>query len=137
MTSPPIRIEGYTIEELLALPDAEFQALALSGHPITFQVGTAQVLGQFSVAGHELTVELAHIDGGGDGVLPAIASLAERYARDHCLQTIQWLVYALTCARPNLDLRRILERRGFERYDRDGTPMLRLIKHVPSADDPH
>jgi hypothetical protein len=63
MTSPRITIEGYTVDELLALPEKEFHAVALSGEPITFQVGTAQVLGQFSVSPTELTIELAHIDG--------------------------------------------------------------------------
>ncbi len=28
--------------------------------------------------------------------------------------TIEWVVYAVHCASPNLKLRRVLERRGFE-----------------------
>ena|SRR5687767_1424313 len=93
----PVTIEGYTVDELLALPDADF-----------------------------------HTFGGGEGVLPAIGSLAERYARNHGLEAIEWLVHALTCAHPNLDLRRILERRGFERHDLNGTPVLRLVRRILS-----
>jgi len=62
----------------------------------------------------QLTVELAHVDGGGEGVLPTLTALLTRYARRHDCSQIQWLVHAVHCARPNLELRRVLERRGFE-----------------------
>ena len=130
MTSTPIRIEGYTVDDLLALPDAELHGLALSGKPIAFRVGTADVLGQFTVVGDRLTVELAHVDGGGEGVLPTIANLADRFARQRRLRTVEWIVHALTCASPNLDLRRLLERRGFEPHDLNGTPVLRSVRTV-------
>jgi hypothetical protein len=53
------------------------------------------------------------VDGGGEGALPALAALAHRYALREGLSTIDWRVHAVHCARPNLKLRRVLERRGF------------------------
>lgn len=58
-------------------------------------------------------MELAHVDGGGEGALPALASLANRYAQREGLQFLEWRVHAVHCAKPNLKLRRVLERRGF------------------------
>jgi hypothetical protein len=60
-----------------------------------------------------LIVELAHVDGGGEGVLPTLAALAQRYGRRRGVSQIEWFVYATHCANPNLKLRRVLERRGF------------------------
>lgn len=112
MTS--LLIEGYTPEEILALPNSELQAIVLSDEPLVFNVGSASLLGRFRVEDARLIVELAHIDGGGEGALPALASLARRYALREALASIDWRVHALHCARPNLKLRRVLERRGFE-----------------------
>ena len=78
-----------------------------------FPAGSATILGQFGVQADQLVIELAQIDGGGEGVLPSLAAVAQRYARRRKLRTIEWLVYATACARPNLKLRRVLERRGF------------------------
>lgn len=108
-----VKIEGLTIDELLAVPAADFEALVLTGEPVAFRAGTAEVLGQFEVRENRLVIELAHIDGGGEGVLPTIASLARRYAHRRSLAEIEWLVYATQCAQPNPKLRRVLERRGF------------------------
>ena len=58
-------------------------------------------------------VELAQIDGGGEGVLVSLASLARRYAKLHALSAVEWIVHAVSCAKPSLKLRRVLERRGF------------------------
>lgn len=58
-------------------------------------------------------LELGHVDGGGEGALPGLAALAARYARREHLAFIEWRVHAVHCARPNLKLRRVLERRGF------------------------
>ena len=102
--------EGYTADELLAFPDEHFRALVLTGEPLVVRIGSAEVLGQFAVSGDTLTLELAQIDEGGEGVLPA---LAERYARHQNLRFVEWRVHALHCARPNLRLRRMLERKGF------------------------
>ncbi len=58
-------------------------------------------------------IELAQIEGGGDGVLVSLASLSRRYAKMHGLVAVEWIVHAVSCAKPNLKLRRVLEGRGF------------------------
>jgi len=108
-----IRIEGMSADELLAMPTDAWTAIVLTGKPIAFRAGTAEVLGRFEVRGDCLVVELAHIDGGGEGVLPTISVIADRFARREKLREIEWRVHAVNCARPNLKLRRVLERRGF------------------------
>jgi hypothetical protein len=115
-----VLIEGLSPDQILALPAEELDALALSGEPLVFRVGTAEVLGSFRVADGALVVELAHIDGGGEGVLPVLTALAERYARREGLAALEWRVHAVRCARPNLKLRRVLERRGFQVRDVPG-----------------
>ena len=70
-----VLIEGMTPEALLSLPKEEFDPLILSGEVVTFRVGTAEIVGQFSCDGTRLRIELGHIDGGGEGVLPTIASI--------------------------------------------------------------
>jgi hypothetical protein len=107
-------IEGLTPEQILGLPAEELDAFVLCGEPLVFRVGTAQVLGRFRVSDDVLVVELAHIDGGGEGVLLTLAVLAERYARREGLRALEWRVHAVHCARPNLKLRRVLERRGIQ-----------------------
>ncbi len=67
-----VRLEGLSIDELVALPDDEFEGLILTGRPVTFRAGTAEILGQFELVKSRLVVELAHIDGGGEGVLPTL-----------------------------------------------------------------
>lgn len=108
-----IRIEGYTPDEFLAALDEEAENLIFSGEPLAFRVGTATILGQFGIEVDRLVLELAHIDGGGEGVLPSLATLAQRYAQKKQLHAVEWLVYATSCAKPNMKLRRVLERRGF------------------------
>ncbi|MEO6278694.1 hypothetical protein [Roseateles sp.] len=107
-------IEGYTPDEILAMPNEELRAIVLSDEPLVFKAGSANLLGRFKVEGGGLVMELAHVDGGGEGALPALASLARRYAVREQLSSIDWRVHAVHCARPNLKLRRVLERRGFE-----------------------
>ena len=63
-----IRIEGYTPEELLAALDEETEAVLFSATALVFRAGSATILGQFSVQGDRLVVELAQIEGGGEGV---------------------------------------------------------------------
>jgi hypothetical protein len=106
-------IEGYTPDEILALPNAELQAIVLSDEPLVFRAGSANLLGRFRVERQTLIMELAHVDGGGEGALPALAALARRYAIREGLEAIDWRVHAVHCAKPNLKLRRVLERRGF------------------------
>ncbi len=109
----PLLIEGYTPDEILALPDTEIEALVLHGDPVVIRAGSAEVLGRFAVLGDRLVIELAQIEGGGEGVLPALWLLAKQYANRRQLAAVEWIVHAVHCARPNLKLRRVLERRGF------------------------
>ena len=107
-------IEGYTSEEILALSNAELNGIVLRDEPLVFRAGSANMLGRFRVEGRVFLMELAHIDGGGEGALPALASLARKYAAREGLGAIEWRVHAVHCAKPNLKLRRVLERRGFQ-----------------------
>ena len=115
-----IDIEGYTPDEILNLPDEQLEAFVLSGRPIVFRAGSAEILGEFKIKGESLSVELAHIDGGGEGILPALTSLAHRYAKKRGLKKVEWIVHALKCAEPNLKLRRVMEKRGFQIVDIEG-----------------
>jgi hypothetical protein len=113
MQREPVLIEGCTVNEMLSLLE-EQEALVFSGRPVVFRVGSARILGQFSLpSSGPLVLELAQIDGGGEGVLPTLAALAQRYARKRGVREVEWLVYATNCAEPNLKLRRVLVRRGF------------------------
>lgn len=118
---PELLIEGLTPDEILALPDDQLEALVLRGEPLVFGVGSATILGEFKVSGAALLLELAQIEGGGEGVLPGLASLANRYARRRGLGFLEWRVHAIACAQPNLKLRRVLERRGFVVKDVEGS----------------
>lgn len=113
-------IEGYTADEILALSNEDLHAIVLRNEAIVFQVGSASLLGQFSVADDALIIELGHIDVGGEGALPSLASLAARYAKREGLAYIEWSVHAVNCAKPNLKLRRVLVRRGFVVRDLPG-----------------
>jgi hypothetical protein len=109
-----VNIEGYTSEQILALPDDLMDGFVFCDEPFAFTAGSAEILGGFRIAQQRLVVELAHIDGGGEGVLLALWRLAENYARKRNLSEVEWIVHALTCARPNPKLRRLLELKGFE-----------------------
>jgi len=109
-----ILIEGNTPEEILALSHAELDGIVLGDEPLVFRVGSTNMLGKFRVEDGALVMELAHIDGGGEGALPALAaSLARKYAMREGLDAVEWFVHAVHCGKPNLKLRRVLERRGF------------------------
>jgi hypothetical protein len=110
---PQILLEGYTVDEVLALPTDELQAIVLRDEPLVFKAGSANMLGKFKIDGNALLMELAHIDGGGEGALPSLAALASRFAKREGLSFVEWRVHAVHCATPNLKLRRVLERRGF------------------------
>lgn len=116
-----VLIEGYTPDEILELPNEQLAVIVLRDEPLVFRAGSANMLGKFRVDPPSLVLEIAHIDGGGEGALPALASLAQRYAKREGLQSIEWRVHAVNCARPNMKLRRVLERRGFVIQDVPGT----------------
>jgi hypothetical protein len=129
-----IRLEGYTPEEILDLPDEEIAALVLNGSPMVFRAGSAEVLGEFRLVGNRLIVELAQIDGGGEGVLPALWQLVGRYAVSRGLGEVECIVHAVHCARPNPKLRRVLERRGFAIREVEGVgPAYHFVQRVPDV----
>lgn len=108
-----ILIEGLTEAEILALPKEEIDGLVLLGEPLVFRAGSATVLGSFRVIDKRLIIELAQIEGGGEGVLVALGSVTRRYALANGLSGVEWIVHAVNCAKPNLKLRKVLEHRGF------------------------
>ena len=116
-----ITFNGLTADEILSLPNDLLDREVVAGKPLVLRVGTADVLGRFWVEPDTLVVELGHIDGGGEGVLPALAVLAQRYACERGLRAVDWRVHAVTCREPNLKLRRMLDRRGFEVVEVPGT----------------
>jgi hypothetical protein len=109
-----VRIEGFSIDELLGLPKDELDAFVFAGRPVVARVGSSEILVECKRRGEILVVDLAHIDGGGEGALPAVVGFIERFGRDRGFHTIEWLVRATRCANPNPKLRRILVRKGFE-----------------------
>ncbi|GAB5536127.1 MAG: hypothetical protein Rubg2KO_23760 [Rubricoccaceae bacterium] len=109
-----LTIEGYSPDEILSLPDELADAIVFTGEPFVFHAGSAEVLGEFRIAPDRLVIELAQIDGGGEGVLLTLWMLARRYAARKALARVEWIVHAVTCVDPNLKLRRMLDRRGFE-----------------------
>lgn len=116
-----VQIEGYSPEQLLALPPEQIEALVLTGDPLVFRAGSAQVLGEFRMEPDRLVIELAQIEGGGEGVLIALWRLAEQFAARRGLSHVEWIVHAVHCAHPILKLRRVLERRGCVVRDVPGT----------------
>jgi hypothetical protein len=115
-----INIEGFEPDEILRMSDEEVDQLILIGWPIVFHAGSAEILGEFRLQDGALIIELAQIDGGGEGVLPLLSSLSRKYAEKRGLNRIEWVVHALNCAEPNLKLRRVMERRGFKVKDIPG-----------------
>ena len=108
-----ILIEGFTLQEIIAFTDAELEAWILVEDPIVFKVGTAEILCKIEIVNQSLVIELAQIDGGGEGVLRTIGSLARRFAQQRDLQNIEWIVHSLDCSKPNPKLNPMLERTGF------------------------
>jgi hypothetical protein len=113
MGTRDVLFEGFSGQQILELPKKTIEQLILLGEPIVFRAGSATILGSFKITARRLVIELAQIEGGGEGVLPSFASLARRYAQLRGLSSIEWIVHAISCAKPNLKLRRMLERRGF------------------------
>lgn len=110
-----ITIEGYTPAEILAFSDEQLETIGLFGQSVILRIGSAEILGTFHLTEGRLLVELAQIDGGGEGVLRTLWLLAERVATQRGCSQIEWIVYATNCARPNPKLPRLLLRKGFVR----------------------
>lgn len=119
-------VEGYSGDAILELVNTDLHDTVFSGQPIVFRVGSAQVLATFRLGPGELTVELAHIDGGGEGVLVFLTNLLRKLAQQNDVRTVRWIVHALTCAVPNPRLRALLQRRGFVAVEHNGRPTLQL-----------
>jgi hypothetical protein len=109
-----VQIEGFDPNELSELPDDEIEALVFCGEPLVFTAGSAEILGEFRLQPNRLIVELGHIDGGGEGVLPTLGVLVSRFAKRKGVAQVEWIVHAVSCASPNLKLRRVLTKRGFQ-----------------------
>ncbi len=122
-------IEGVNLAEFRQMPLGDIDVLLAFGRPITFRMGTAEILAEFNNRGEWLQVNLGHIDDGGEGVLVRLWKLIETYARTKGYAAIDWNVHALTCARPNPRLQQFLRARGFAEHD-DGQhgPVLRLVQ---------
>lgn len=112
MSRREILIEGLTPDELLNL--AELEDLVVTGAPVIFRAGSADILAEFSIKDETLRVELAVVERGGGGVLPTVISVIERSAISRQLNAIEWWIYARNCAVPNQKLERLLKRLGFE-----------------------
>ena len=121
MNHREVLFEGLTEEEILSLPAEEIEGLILLGEPLVFRAGSATILGSFRAQDKKLVIELAQIDGGGEGVLISLASLARRYATLRGLSSVEWIVHAVSCAKPNLKLRRVLDLRGYVVEDLAGS----------------
>lgn len=132
MAQRKVLFEGFTDDELLELPAGTIEELIVIGEPLIFRAGSATILGSFRVCEDRLIIELAQIDGGGEGVLVSLASLAQRYARLRQVRRVEWIVHAVACAKPNLKLRKVLERRRFvvESVDGIGTAY-HLVEVLP------
>ena len=115
-----IFFDGFSDDEILGLPAEQIEALVVNGQPMVFRAGSATVLGEFRRDKDRLVVELAQIEGGGEGVLVSLGSLLQRYTRLQRIETVEWIVHAVTYATPNLKLRRVLDRRGFTVRDVQG-----------------
>src|SRR5215470_3031312 len=116
-----ILFEGFSRDQILRLPAEQIEKLVLTGEPIVFSAGTARILGEFRLRDNRLVVTLAQIEGGGEGVLPSLWRLIEDYAKSRSLKGVEWIVHAVSCAKPNPKLKRVLERRGFTIRDVQGT----------------
>ena len=112
-----IEIEGVSLQALRMLPRPDQDALLSFARPISFTMGTGTVLAEFNRDGPELIVNLAHIDGGGEGVLLILWRAVRAYAAERGYRSIRWNVHALTCAKPNPRLQRFLRTHGFDEVD--------------------
>lgn len=105
---------SHTSDEVFHFPLPELEALIFTDEPIELKSESAKILAQFQKTEWTLRLELAHIDGQGEGVL-----LVEKYAQLANLTEIHWIVHAVHCAKPNIRLRRMLIWKGFQLKELD------------------
>ena len=121
-----LKIDGLTSAEFQALSEEEMDGLVFCDHPVAFHIGSAEILGQFRKFQNRIEIELAHIEGGGEGALPLIWKLASSYARLRRFENIDWYVHAVNCANPNPKLQRVLLRKKFAIVEKDGVDVFYL-----------
>jgi hypothetical protein len=131
-----IHIEGYTTEEILTFSQEDVENMIFCDEPLLFTAGTASILGEFRKQQQHLVVELAQIDGGGEGILLTLWNLVARYAHAHEYTAVEWIVHAVNCASPNLKLKRMLEKRGFVLKDVEGSGNAYYFCHPLEKNDP-
>jgi hypothetical protein len=90
-----MQVEGVSVDALKAMVPSDLDELLAFGKPITFQMGTATILAEFNRLDEGLSVNLAHIDGGGEGVLVILRRLIIIYAKERNYLGIVWNVHAL------------------------------------------
>ena len=112
MKNAKVLIEGLAPDELISLDDLEGYAVA--GRPIVFSIGSAEVLAEFSILEKVLSVEIAVVEKGGEGVLPVLIDVVEKSALQRGMIAIEWSVFARNCAEPNPKLEKVLKAFGFE-----------------------
>ena len=76
----PVLIEGFTADEVLAFTNDQLSQFVSCDQPVVFRIGSAEILGKFERNADSLILELAYIDGGGEGALPTLGALAARFA---------------------------------------------------------
>ncbi|MCH2078806.1 MAG: hypothetical protein MK180_18340 [Rhodobacteraceae bacterium] len=79
-----------------------------------FSIWEAEVLAEFSKSDKLLSVEIAVVEQGGEGVLPILIATIEKAALMRGFSAIEWSVLARNCSTPNPKLMRVLEKIGFE-----------------------
>ena len=120
MQKRDLLIDGIKPNELVNLDDLE--AYTLAGRPIVFSVGEAEILAEFSKSEKVLSVEIAVVEQGGEGVLPVLIDTIEKAASMRDFSAIEWSVLARNCSTPNPKLMRVLEKIGFEVRQFDSGP---------------
>lgn len=108
-----INIEACPEAEILALSAQHLEILIPSGEPLVLRTGPAQVLGTFRKNGTKLLTELALGEGGTEESCWPCLGWREGYrcasaARVSAGRCMWWI------AQPNLKLRLVLLRRGYE-----------------------
>ena len=89
-------VEGYTPEQIAGLPMEWLDAWLLCDRPVILRIGSAEVLAEFRCRDGVLVIELAQIEGGGEGVLLTLRMLACAYAARKAAREICWIVIRST-----------------------------------------
>jgi hypothetical protein len=137
MAGREIMFEGFSQDQILALPPSDIESLVLTGEPLVLRIGSATILGKFRVTNGLLRVELAQIEEGGEGVLVALWVLARRFAGLRGLSGVEWIVHAIHCASPNMKLRRVLQKRGFSIRNVEGSGEAYYFMDFLASTRPH